>query len=401
MKKIAHLITLILGLTIVTQVASLGRSVVADPIRPLAALPRLTRSALTYVGAFSVPHQDDNAQPLGYSGHALGYDPARHGLFFGGHDWDQKLCEIGIPATISLTQTASILQNCTDVTEGRLDQVDDYLPKLGGTLVYNGRLIVSAYSYYDASGSQILSHFASSTILSQTGDLQGPYRVGDWAGIVAGYMTTIPAAWQAALGGPALTGQCCIPIISRTSAGPAASVFDPDDVGRTDPVSATVILAYPLEHPLAEVETQNDSFNLATHIVGVAFPPGTRSVLFFGRQGTGPYCYGTGEECNDPIDDSKGNHAYPYVHQIWVYDALDLVAVKNGQRQSWEVQPYALWRLSEMDDSGSARIVGATYDPASGRVYITEFYGEEPAVHVYQITVPESSAIVYLPLVHK
>jgi hypothetical protein len=28
---------------------------------------------------------------------------------------------------ISLTQTASILQNCTDVTEGRLDQVDDYM----------------------------------------------------------------------------------------------------------------------------------------------------------------------------------------------------------------------------------------------------------------------------------
>ena len=54
-----------------------------------------------------------------------------------------------------------------------------------------------------------------------------------------------------------------------------------------------------------------------------------------------------------------------------------------------------------MDDAGSARIVGATYDPASGRVYITEAYGEEPAVHVYQIAVPEYSATVYLPLIRK
>jgi hypothetical protein len=178
-------------------------------------------------------------------------------------------------------------------------------------------------------------------------------------------------------------------------------VFDPDDVGRTDPVSATVVLAYPLEHPLADVDTQNDYFNLATQIVGVAFPPGTRSVLFFGRQGIGPYCYGTGDECSDPVDDSKGTHAYPYVHQVWAYDALDLLAVKNGEKLSWEVQPYALWRLNEMDDSGSARIVGATYDPIGGRVYLTESYGEEPAVHVYQITVFGSSAVVYLPSVYR
>ncbi len=377
-----------------------------SPVAPststaLADLPLLTPASLTYLGAFSVPHRDGNDRPLGYGGHALTVDPARNGLFFGGHDWYQELCEISIPTTISLTQTASILQNCTDVTEGRLDQVDDYLPKLGGTLVYSDRLIIAAYGYYDANYNQVLSHFASSPTLSQTGDIQGPYQVGDWAGSVSGYMTTIPLEWRSALGGPALTGQCCIPIVSRTSAGPAASVFDPDDVGRTNPISATTVLAYPLAHPLADVDTQNDYFNLATQIVGIAFPPGTRSVLFFGKQGIGPYCYGTGAECNDPIDGAKGTHAYPYVHQVWAYDALDLLAVKNGQKQSWAVQPYALWRLYQMDNTGSASIAGATYDPASGRVYITEAYGAEPAVHVYQLAVSENSAVVYLPLVKK
>jgi hypothetical protein len=355
-----------------------------------AALPLLSQSDLTYIGAFRVPHQDGLNNPLGYSGHALGYDPAHHSLFYGGHDWYQLLCEIGIPSMIDLDHTGMILQNCTDVTEGRLDQVDNYTVKLGGTLVYNGRLIVSAYGYYDADANQVVSHFASSTDLSQPGDIQGPFQVGDWAGIVSGYMTTVPPEWRIALGGPALTGQCCISIISRTSAGPAASVFNPDDVGNLDPVPAIELLNYPLAHPLAPVDTQNDYFNLATNIKGIAFPSGTRSLLFFGRQGTGPYCYGTGGDtgegdCYDPVDSSKGTHSYPYVHQVWAYDALDLLAVKNGQKQPWEVQPYAIWRLSEMDSTGSATIVGAAFDPASGRVYITEAYGEDPVVHVYQV----------------
>ncbi|MCC7353166.1 MAG: hypothetical protein IT330_05350 [Anaerolineae bacterium] len=376
---------------------------VAPPIEALASpetladLPLVQAANVQYVGAFRVPNQDGNGNPLGYSGHALGYNPANHALFFGGHDWYQELCEVGIPITISLSSTAPILQNCTDVTEGRLGQVDDYTVKLGGTLVYNGRLIVSAFSYYDADGNQVLSHFASTPNLAQTGDVQGPYQVGDWAGIVSGYMGMVPPEWRSALGGPALTGQCCISIISRTSAGPAVSVFEPDDVGRTNPVTATALLYYPLSHPLAPETTQNGLFNLATAIKGVAFPPGTRSVLFFGRHGTGPYCYGTGEECNDPVDSSKGTHSYPYVHQVWAYDALDLLAVKNGQMEPWEVRPYATWQLNEMDATGGATIRGATYDPASGRVYITEGYGEEPVVHVYQITV--SPTEVYLPLV--
>jgi hypothetical protein len=124
-------------------------------------------------------------------------------------------------------------------------------------------------------------------------------------------------------------------------------------------------------------------------------------VLFFGRQGTGPYCYGTGDECNDPVDGSKGTHAYPYRHQVWAYDANDLLSVKEGQRQPWEIQPYAIWALSEMNNDGSAGITGMVFDPASKRIYITENYGDEPAVHVYQIHAPENGRPIYLPLVRR
>jgi hypothetical protein len=376
------------------------RSVAA--VLDLADLPLLPRSALTYLGAFRVPNQDGAGNSLGYAGHALSYNPAHHSLFFGGHDWYQELCEIGIPAAITLTQTAPILQDCVDVSEGRLGQVDDGTVKLGGTLPYGGRLIVSAYSYYDADANQALSHFASGFDLDAAGDIQGPYAVGDWAGIVSGYMAQVPAEWQAALGGPALTGNCCLSIISRTSYGPAVSVFDPDDVGAQNPVPAAPLLYYPAAHPLADWDATSDYFNGSTNIVGVAFPPGSRSVLFFGRQGIGPFCYGTGDECSDPVDPYKGTHAYPYIHQVWAYDALELQAVAEGSKQPWEVLPYALWHLDEMDAAGGATIAGAAYDPASGRVYITERYGEEPLVHVYQISAPGGTVFnrfVYLPLV--
>lgn len=131
-------------------------------------------------------------------------------------------------------------------------------------------------------------------------------------------------------------------------------------------------------------------------------------MLFFGTHGIGPYCYGCGcaegsaaspsctptadcpEYCYDPADGSKGTHSYPYRHQVWAYDANDLVRVIAGTLQSSDVQPYAIWRMDEMDTSGSASMAGAAYDPDSNRLYIAENYGEEPHVHVYRVAIPEA-----------
>jgi hypothetical protein len=189
-----------------------------------------------------------------------------------------------------------------------------------------------------------------------------------------------------------------------TSDGPAATVFDPDDVGVKDPIPGTTLLYYPFpDHPIANSTSQNIYYNLATVIRGIAFPQGSRSVLFFGRQGTGPYCYGPGTSdqslvgkiapggidpyCYDPSDASKGTHSYPYRHQVWAYDANDLSSVKNGQKQPWQIMPYAVWELPGMNSTGSANIRGAAYDPINKRVFITEGYGDNPIVHVYQINV--------------
>src|SRR6185436_6611985 len=110
------------------------------------------------------------------------------------------------------------------------------------------------------------------------------------AGYVSGYFGLVPAAWQTALGGPVLNGQCCLGIISRTSYGPALFAIDPTRLTASNPLPATPLVYYPQANPLAEWDSTNPYFNGTTEIRGVVFPEGTRSVLFFGRHGTGEFC---------------------------------------------------------------------------------------------------------------
>lgn len=372
------------SLTIVLVFAALiPQSVAQSPTT----LPLVQSSNMRYLGSFRLPTNDGSGASTGdltYGGTALALSSGG-GLFVRGHDWSQRLCEVSIPA---IGGTATIRQRCVDVTEGRMPQIDvENGIKLGGALVWNGRLITTGFSYYDADTSATKSHFASGTTLATAGDVTGPVQVGTvGAGWVSGQMTPIPSEWRSLLGGPALTGNCCLSIISRTSSGPSVSVFNPDDVGRVTPVPATRLLGYPVDRPLANPNNANGLYTHSDQVGGFAFPAGTRSVLFVGRHGTGNQCYGDGSACNDPADSYKGYHSYPYYHQVWAYDANDLLAVKNGTRQVWELRPYATWRLTEMNNSGSATIAGAAYDPTTRRMYVTEQYGSTPKVHVYEIT---------------
>jgi hypothetical protein len=373
----------------------------------------LQQSDLVYQGAFRLPNGTTDQTSFSYGGTALAHNPANNSLFLVGHDWYQLTAEISIPTLVNSTNlnslnTATLLQPLTDVTNGKASNVGSGTYKMGGLLPYGGQLYSSVYLYYDASASQTLSHYVSSPNLSAH-NAQGPFQVGSWAGIVSGYMALIPSEWQSAFGGPALTGNCCLSIISRTSYGPAASVFNPRDVGVKNPVPATPILYYPSAHPLEPYGAAGSHylFGGTTGIHGLVFPSGTRSLLFIGRQGTGPYCYGEGTSdpslnnqpvpgesgviyCYDLASSSKGEHAYPYKYQIWAYDANDLLAVKNGQKNPWDVQPYGVWNFNlALESTGSGHTIGgAAYDPATQRIYISqscESSGCNPVIHAFKV----------------
>jgi hypothetical protein len=349
--------------------------------------PLVQAGDMRYLGSFTLPDSDGSGSDQGlltFGGGALSVNSATQTLLLAGHDWYRRLCEVRIPA---LGGQATIVQQCVDITEGRLGQIDGGADtKLGGSLVWNGRVIASAYSTYDADASSRLSHFASSTNFGAQGDVLGPVQVGAApAGFVAGYMGVVPAEWRDLLGGPALTGQCCLSIISRTSSGPSVSVFNPDDIGRVSPVPATQLLGYPLDNPLGPLTTQNNLYLRGDEMGGVAFPGGTRSVLFIGKHGQGAFCYGEAADCGDPASQYKGEHSFPYEIRVWAYDAIDLAKVRQGMMQPWQVRPYAVWQLTDISANGYSAIGGAAFDPTTGRLYVTTRYNDHPRVHVYQV----------------
>src|SRR3989344_4049218 len=103
--------------------------------------------------------------------------------------------------------------------------------------------------------------------------------------------------------------------------------FRPASISLSSGISAgsSVSLLWPHHYPLQHALSGN-YYNRAGAVVGLAFPERSRSVLFIGNHGTtANWCYGTGAECNDPCMSQRGEHAYPYQHQIWAYDANDLL----------------------------------------------------------------------------
>jgi hypothetical protein len=115
-------------------------------------------------------------------------------------------------------------------------------------------------------------------------------------------------------------------------------------------------------------------------------------VLFFGSHGIGEFCYGTGDQCNDPVNDSQGTHAYPYVFQVWAYDILDLLDVKNGVADPWNIVPYDVWTFDFPITEENKQLGGATYDPESGIIYVSQLridgFDAFPIVHAFSLRGP-------------
>jgi hypothetical protein len=364
-----------------------------------------------YLGAFRMPTSTTHdpthdTYNFGYGGSALAFNPAKSTLFIAGNLQRQFVAEIRPPAILgtgasSALPQATLVQDLRDPTEGKLSSVDPTPSngvRLGGLLPHYERLIVSAWSFYDADYNQSASHFVRSIDLSTSGSSSDAIRISAkipprWLG---GYMAPIPGEWQAALGGRALTGAAGMPIVTHSSVGPAAASFNPDKLGSVEP---SLLVGYSHGNQLAkkygsDEVSQNPIWNATSQVRGLVFPNGTRSVLFFGRHGLGPYCYGSGSACGDPADSSQGTHAYPYAYQVWAYDALDLAAVRAGKRQPHELRPYDVWtfEMPFQDVSKTRELGGAAFDPRTRRIYVSQLRAYlrgccelEPLIHVFQL----------------
>lgn len=372
--------------------------------------PRLAATSLTYMGGFRLPSTSANGDSFSFGGRQLTYNPISNSLFVGSRIG--RVAEVNIPGYVNSSDPAAMpqstyLQSFTDPTEGHLAELGTDGPALDGLLVYNNTLYGTASVYYDALNQQRVSHYSHSLQLNEP-SFSGFRSVWDPAktGFVSGAMSLIPGEWQALLGGPAATGQCCIPIVTRTSFGPAAFAFDPAQIGPAT-APAVPLLYYPADHTtLGAWDAQNETYGSTTMMGGMAIIAGTRTALYLGRNGMGPNCYGNGTSdqslvgtiapdgahyCYDPTSNDKGSHAYPYRYQIWAYDLNDFAAVKAGTKQPWEVTPYGVWPLELPTLEPSMHLGGVGYDPVRQLLYVSQMYADKdgyayrPIVHVLQI----------------
>ncbi len=397
-------------------------TVISITITPPGTKPLIQQSDLVYEGAFRLPvGSTDQTRFSFHNATGMAYNPTNNSLFMVGHVYHQLTAEVSIPAIINGTslddlETATLLQPFADVTDGNRLSLGAGRVYIGGQMVYDGRLIGSAFNRDDPN--QAASHFTSELNLSIAGDFQGFYTVGNLgpqlARFISGYMTQIPQEWQASFGGPAITGGCCnlgATNVGGMSWGPSAFVFDPDDLAAGTTTSATPLVYYSQTHPTlgtwGNTTVANPVYNLMTTVTGIVFPEGTRTVLFFGGTGTGIPCSGVGTLdpaldhqpivgssgqvwCHDPleINGGQGPHAYPYAYQVWAYDVDDLLAARNGQVEPWDVLPYGNWTLTLPFEIERRYIYGAAYDPSTDRIFIAQTRADidaRPVIQVFKV----------------
>jgi hypothetical protein len=396
-------------------------------------LPLLTQSSLQYVGAFRLPRTaipSDSPKPIywSYSAGPLAYHPERGTLYV--VQRDGYIAELNIPppvnsATMAQLPTPTYAQPASDPSSGTWSRLG-----VGGAAITNGAIIggilpqgdtmvVSATPYYASGSAQVVSHATASAVWTLQGkQWSGWQRVGPpgHGGFLGGWMLSVPADWRAALGGPALTGQGAIPIISRTSYGPALSVFEPTQLGTMTPLPVLPLLEYSGTHTTlgGYGDTPSLPFNRTASLSGAIFPPGTRTILFFGAigiglTGEGDTCYGLPTNdmtrhnqlvnneryCYDLANGDKGPHGWPYITQVLAYDANELAEVKLGQRQPWDVVPYETWELHFPLPRPEAKLAGVSYDPVHQRLFVGQHSGDsasppQPLIHVFQVLIPST-----------
>ncbi len=232
-----------------------GTLVAQDP----RTLPRLQAADVVKVGTFRLPLEVGLPNALAIDGttryvgcYLRNPNPQRDSI--------AGVAKLLLP---ELGEEATLVEPCQPLPNRnhlhRSSVYENVIP--GGILPWLGRLVVSGSDYYDGSGGQWKSHWAGANLSTLAGpftvsvpdlpkfsDGQPPTVFWDRSAFVSGFMGVIPSAWRGLLGGPALTGNCCLPIISRISYGPSVSVFDPAGVGVVDPVPSKMLVGYPIEH---------------------------------------------------------------------------------------------------------------------------------------------------------
>lgn len=372
----------------------------ADP-RTLPLLPPTAFSGLS-MGAFYYDYPDGAGGTLSYGGGAMGVSEDGRYLYVSCQTDDHGIAKLEIPPDGGVARIVApcLGPNRTELRKLHPDPTATK-PQIGGVLEQGGRMVVTGFISYDATGGTVASHWGGPSL----GQLSGPFIGTVPPGLVKSQMGPIPPEWRQALGGPAFSTAGYTSIISRASYGAAFSVFDPAAVTRNG-FPMQMLLGCPDQIPSCRTWTSwgpsSNGFE-GTELAGGTFiVPGTRTLVSIEREGSGGECYGYtttnpalhGQpypspegvrycySLSDPLN-QKGNKAYPYRLVAKLYDLADLVDVRLGVKQPWDIKQYA---TADMPGSSPSEfITSGAFNPVRNEYYLLRIAaGNLVTVHVYR-----------------
>lgn len=360
--------------------------------------PRLNMSAVFAKGSFTYDWSDGAGGDLSYGANTMGVSEDGNYLYIScqNNSAQRGIAKLRIPA---LGGMATVVAPCQGPTFNDLLNIlpsnDGGQLLIGGVLEQGGRMVVTGYASYDANNQARASHWGGTSLTS----FSGPYLGTVATGMVKSHMAPIPAEWQSHLGGKALSSAGYTSIISRASYGASVSVFNPVDIGVITPIPMQMLLGCPNSVPACVTygtPTSND-YNGSELSGGIFIAPGTRTLTQIEREASGPTCYGYTTRnpalhgtpypdainpspehvpwcysLSDPMD-QKGPKGYPYRLVAKNYDLNELLAVKQGTKQPWDIKQYETY-----DMPGSApdeEVNSGAFNPVRGEYYLSRHVG--------------------------
>jgi len=380
-------------------------------------------SDLTYLGAFRLPGDAPDEIGWKWSGEALAYYPDGDpdgpddgfpgSLFGAGHNWNQHVSEVSIPApvvspakNVEELNTATTLQPFADIRGGALEwpmeQARAGLEVLPPQGEQAAAKLYFCWAPHLDEGAANPSHGWAELDLANP-QPAGPWRVGEYVNYVTtDYMFAIPQAWADAYtpGMRLATGRYRDG--GQASLGPSLFAIGPWNEGDPPPAGATLdaipLLLYGSVYE--EGSPAMDGYAHSDHWSGGAWlTAGERSaVAFVGAKGLGKTWYG----CPDgtvwpeeppypPECEGRGWWSERFAAQIALYDPADLAAVATGAMESGSPQPYAVMEIEDVlykDEFVLLNHLGAAaFDRQRGLLYVLEPLADEERslVHVWRV----------------
>lgn len=388
----------------------------------------LQPSDLEYVGAFRLPGAS-NGSSWEWSGCGLAYypggDPGGAGdgfpgsLFGIGHDWQNFVSEISIPAPVispsknpAVLNTAQTIQPFADPRGGMAIPGDEYdairggiayLPARGGQ--GSGKLYTTWGRHYNYE--RVATHGWCDL------NLAGPNAAGLWFvgphrmhSEVNDYLFPIPTDWAAAnLGGMELaTGR--FRDGGLAGMGPALYAFAPWQSGSPPAPGADLpylaLLQYSIDFEAMPSGQILNDYSHADEWSGAVWlsAGGRAAMVFVGTKGLGDTWYGYQEgtrhdDCQPNCPDSLGGRGWWSTEaraRFIFYNPDDLAAVARGDLPASAPQPYAhldvdqyLFRSNYINQW--SRLGAAAFDRERGLLYVVERQadGDKALVHVWRV----------------